>query len=362
MVLSYSGLTLYERCSQAFKLRYIDKVEGGTSHAAKLGNVVHRAISMHIRGLNPDEIKNVLMSIPDYQEAEKLYERAKDAYIRIINTISDPSAVVATEMKFGISPDKGVVGFRSPDAVFRGIIDLVVISDVGIHIYDFKTGYGAPDPRQLLLYGYVVEHGYKERLSRIYGSPDALPITMLGFIDLRRDETVRIDFEPSDFDAVWNWARGLIERIQSEKDFKPQAGEHCSYCFYKYACELAQEQKQPTDPAAALTLAQYYKAVARELEKMAKEYVKENGQLELPDGSVYVKSETEVYRVQDKDAVFNTILKRSPDPVRFIKFDNPAVAEAFPSLIEQGAMKKTYKTTFQIVKKEEKQNGGKENA
>lgn len=203
MKYSYSGLSMFEECKRKWKYHYVDKVPVNETdkYYLVLGSTVHEA-------LEHEDVSLVLNDGVAYH----MYKTG----VEFLKTID----VRAKELKLGIDSQGLPVAFDSPDVKFRGVIDILTKDG---SIYDWKTGYKKPSPRQLYMYMLLAgAHGYN--------------VNSVGYIMLRTNE---IDIFPIDveaFNASKAWLVKTIQAIEAETEFQQSVSNRCEYCPYVERC------------------------------------------------------------------------------------------------------------------------------
>jgi len=130
---SYSSITLFHQCPKKYHhLRVVkDVVEPKTEHLL-YGEQLHKAAELFIQDGTP--LPEQFLFILPYLEKLKSIEGQK-----------------LCEYKMGITDGGKPCGFFDQDVWWRGIADLVVLSDKTAYIIDYKTGRNAKyaDTKQL---------------------------------------------------------------------------------------------------------------------------------------------------------------------------------------------------------------------
>lgn len=115
---SYSALTLYETCPQAYKLRYIDRIKDQGNEAMDRGNRIHTHLEGFLEGSAPLPV-----------EAKELVE-----YYRKIQQSSP-----RIEENWGFTQDWQPVSWSHPDIWCRMKLDAYIPAETS-RIIDHKTG------------------------------------------------------------------------------------------------------------------------------------------------------------------------------------------------------------------------------
>ena len=277
--LSWSRIDTYLRCPRKFYLRQIVGLEEPPSKAMVQGKLIHEALETFVKTQDVDASLEKLDTAPDYETARIAFLTGR----KIIKGMN-PRAV---EVKFGLTRELNPTGFFDKDCFFRGVIDLVVRSDFGLEIYDYKSGWSRPDPRQIFLYAMALNR---------YGKD----IRRAGYILLRSSQM--IDFQITDEEL--EVAARLLYKV--EKDISaameigeggfPPSYEGCEYCPFVKHCKEEGEDLETRIKNAYLEREQA-KAVFKEA-KTAFEETEEP--IPLNDISAYGGIETTKVKVLGK--------------------------------------------------------------
>lgn len=119
--LSYSGLSLYRRCPRAWAHVYVEGNRTPPAKAAMRGTRLHEALENYFNGGLWPESNEVLRPWKAH-----MYELA--TYF--------PTA----EKQLAVDEYWYTTGFDSPNAQFRGAVDLVYVLDDTLHVKDWKSG------------------------------------------------------------------------------------------------------------------------------------------------------------------------------------------------------------------------------
>ncbi len=250
--LSYSAISLYERCPQAFKFQYEDRLPGTTSPAMSFGDSLHRTLHrFHDRPVPVAPGLDELFEILDGSWVSDGYrDRGEEDLYR------NHARQVLTDYH-----RENAASFRIPAALeFRFTIDVegVALSGVidrmdripggGYEIVDYKTNRRLPPQSQVDqdLQLSVYHLAAKE----IWGiEPERL--TLYYLLPGQRMTTART---LRDMDATRRRVAGVAERIAAGQ-FEPRANPLCDWCDYQSRCPLFRHryEKLEGDPAPNMT-------------------------------------------------------------------------------------------------------------
>jgi CRISPR/Cas system-associated exonuclease Cas4 (RecB family) len=208
---SYSALTLYESCPQAYKLRYVDRIKSPGSEAMDRGNEIHQGLEDFLNRIGP---------LPTEAEGLTDYYRALQA--------EDPTI----EEEWGYTQDWAPVPWNHKDIWCRMKLDVYVPGEP-CKIVDHKTGkhyqIKAIDQGQLYAIGASIQ------------SPEA--------------ETFDVQFAYVDQDMfkAKSYKRAHVERFKekftrratilgNDTEFKPKPHKiTCKFCHLKEHCSFNME-------------------------------------------------------------------------------------------------------------------------
>jgi len=328
---SFSRIKTFEECPLKFRYRYVDELPQMATEAMTFGKNIHEAVATALEG-KPDfshfdsdqmnEVKQMVQTAVDY-----VGERT----------------VVSCEKPFGVT--KLFQPFPFSDAYYRGIVDAVVFSpDTGMEIIDFKTNGINYSKDQLLLYALLAGTEF-----------NVLP-EKITYLSLRfgKVQTWKIDFmELVEFKE--NLAK-RVSRIENETEFKPNPGEHCSFCSYIHKCPTAKMLEIPriTDDKSAiqqLKLAEAHSAIASSLKKTAQAYVKKSGESLVDGDNVFGPVESQAVSIKDEEALLRKLAQEGYNTETLRKLDTKSL-KSIPGLIEKFGdwLKITNRTTYKWQK------------
>jgi len=313
------------------------------TEAMDFGKNIHEAVAAALEG-KPDfshfdsdqmnEVKQMVQTAVDY-----IGERT----------------VVECEKPFGVT--KNFQPFPFSDAYYRGIVDAVVFSpDSGMEIIDFKTNAINYSKDQLLLYALLTgtEHNIlPDRvtyLSLRFGKTQTWQTDLMELVEFKENLAKR------------------VSRIENETEFKPNPGEHCSFCSYIHKCPTAKMLEIPkiTDDKTALQqlkLAEAHSAIASSLKKTAQSYVKKSGESLVDGDNVFGPVESQAISIKDEQALLLRLQEAGYNPDELRKLDTKSL-KAIPGLIEKfgGWLKITTRTTYKWSKKLTKEDDNHDDA
>lgn len=203
MAFSFSRLKTYDQCPAKYKFAYIDKIPQPSGPAAERGKMIHAEIEELVKGGLP-----LFSEITEYLEPKILDWRNKDAQ---------------AEMEFAVDKKWNEVPYDSPDAMFRGVIDLYYEQDNVATVLDHKTGKERDYTDQLIAYATVI-FSIKPHIDNI------LPV--IEFIDKKKT----VNYKPFDNKALRTMQMDLefqFLRIEQDTIFAPNPGYLCNYCHYR---------------------------------------------------------------------------------------------------------------------------------
>ena len=287
-VYSHSQLSVFEQCPQRYKFHYIDKVRKPEEQGieAFVGSRVHETLQKLYEDLQYGKLSSLEELVTFYNNqwrcnwkpeirivhegfSEENYRdygrRCIENYYRRHEPFNE-SQTLKTEFHVSFPLD--------PQGRYKvhGYIDrLARRSDRVYEIHDYKTGSGLPTQadvdadRQLALYHIGLKSCWNdvERVDLIWH-----------YVGL--DTTLISHRSDQELDELSRSTMGLIDQIQSCKDFRPVKSVLCDWCEYRPECPewrhvLAVQKMSPQAVAAddGVRLVNEYAAVKSELDSVS---------------------------------------------------------------------------------------------
>lgn len=240
-VYSYSRLNTFENCSLQYKLRYIDciKVKRDTIERY-LGNTVHSTLEylyndvilgnqrdLHLviklyRWFWDKHFHNDIVIVKkqyDVDHYKKIGEKCIERYYNK-HFPFNKNKILGLEEKINIKADK------EGKYCLTGVIDRIDETPDGkIEIHDYKTGMTLPKniekENQLPLYNI----GLKDKLGH------DRQITLIWHYLMFGHEFV-LEKTEEQLNKVLDETIGIIQKVESTKEFLPKKGPLCNYCDY----------------------------------------------------------------------------------------------------------------------------------
>lgn len=198
--ISYSGMSLYDKCPRQWHLRYVEGVRGESGKAAERGTRLHDLLEKYFKGEIP------------YPSGDKCLAPWKK-YMEELK-LQAPSA----EAEVAVDQFWRPVPFEDPSAWFRGKKDLDIRTDEVKFIFDWKSGkiyedhvkqgraYVALDPEDFE--NYEVRFAYLDIPHHVQSWPYT--------------HTDKVNFR-TELDRK-------IEVIRLDDQWKPNPDDHCRWC------------------------------------------------------------------------------------------------------------------------------------
>jgi len=293
-------MNTFKICPKRYEYRYIQKLPRITTPAMETGTLLHNAISTSLLGKTDFSA----FPIEERTEAERLVRNA-------LNYIGERT-VVATEHQLGMSRNFNSRPFDK--ARFRGVIDVLIFDPVsGMELIDFKTNYADYPKTQLLFYTLLS--------SATFGF---LP-NKITYFSLRFNQPISY---PVDLEELVQFRSELLKqarKIEMEKQFKPNPGEHCSNCDYIHQCPAAQILSIPAVNSQETALeilkqADAHSAHASKLKKAAQVFVKQTGRSIQDTGREFKPNVSEAVSITDMD-LLKVRLEAGYDPDKYRNVD-----------------------------------------
>lgn len=213
-VLSYSKYSTYEACPRKYKYRYLDKIPTEKTVYMARGTEVHASIEDFING-----------------KVDKIHPDIQGYYGGYFQKLKDLGA--RAEETFAVSSDWKKTEFSDPDALVRGVLDIIMPPRDGeLDIFEVKTGRVYDDHvGQRHLYGTAALHLY----------PDVNVVRVTGIYVDKKDVRVN-DFArmfQSMLTDTWN---SRFEKLRTDTEYPMMPSQSCSRCpFSRYSngpCEF----------------------------------------------------------------------------------------------------------------------------
>jgi len=287
---SFSRLDLYDRCPWAFKTVYRDKIPRAQSEALQTGTVMHQLVANYLdrliasdqftdwewaRGATPKE------PVAQVSEMVEMWER-------FYQTFTLPPALDApgVENKLAFDADWQPCEFFSEEAHFRMVIDFHFRQKALGVIIDWKTNRAMPQTvekdLQLRTYGWGLKQALYPEIEEV--------LLRLHFLRYGKEREVLLSSQ--DLAGVPDELQARIEVIKTDQTFTPTPGSFCGWCGITAHCPIMAQALVPIDVLAPTTREQAGKAASllltlqkmeKELTIRLKEWVKENGSIQLGD-------------------------------------------------------------------------------
>lgn len=251
--LSWSRIDMFLRCPRKFYLKQIVGLEELPTKAMIQGKLIHEALETFVKTQEDQKALEKLDMAPDYETARIAFFTGK----KIIRGMN-PRAV---EVKFGLTRELNPTGFLDSDCFFRGVIDLVVKSDFGLEIYDYKSGWSRPDPRQIFLYAMALNR---------YGKD----IRRAGYILLRSSQLIDFQIGEEELEAaarlLFKAEKDISEALEKGEEGFPPSYDGCEYCPFVKKC-----MEEGEDLETKIKNAYLQREEAKQVFKKAKEAFEE---------------------------------------------------------------------------------------
>jgi CRISPR/Cas system-associated exonuclease Cas4 (RecB family) len=290
---SYSRISLYEKCSAAFKFKVIDKIADIGNTAADIGITCHNIMSEYINHLKKTgqrtdieylfEITNRVVgesSIEIGEEVMKIIDEVKQSFI-----LPEYSTFLESERKIAFDTEWKVIPWEDENVFLRAIMDLTWDNGDTLNIEDFKTSRkimsetDMKNELQILLYAVCTSKLYDmTKYNKI--------VARLNFLRYGVIREVTIPFKR--LETAETKILKTINKIENTKHFVPVICSYCEWCNYKAVCGLYVKHLQNFDidmsniPMLAKKLF-IAKQFVSEAEKILKGHVEANGSINVGD-------------------------------------------------------------------------------
>ena len=286
---SYTKLALYEKCPQAWKFHYIDKIPEKDSASLIVGRMVHEAVAEYINSLiksqNQTNLSILDQIIDKYRANAGAYSSEFEEYVEgMRQIILPPVSEAAVEAKVAVNRSWRPVEYNK--AFLRGRIDFLYHNGGTVVITDWKTNRYIPPQSKIL----------EDRQLKVYAlltsvlTPTDNFVVQLSYLRYGGGHHRIVELELEDLEETKDWVLRTVDKIESEEEWKPTPGAHCNWCSYIDRCPAAAsaitEDGPDTirTPEEAIEAAQQYKLLGvkkARLEAKLKEWVDQNGPIQV---------------------------------------------------------------------------------
>lgn len=253
---SASMLTSAHACPYQFKLaRVVHSERASAASDNQVGLAAHayleHRIGVQFAALSPAEAEKAALRLHKLAsgelEAFQALMGAADAFVARFRVFCrrENVVVIATEQRWAVDEGFQAVDFKSPSAMFRGVVDLAAVTASGdVYVIDHKSGLvrsAEEKAQQLDAYAAMaVVQGGPLSVEVINGvrcginalaNPGPQQLMWLGYRDRA---TVRAVQQPA-------LIRSINEAAEQLGDFPARPGKKwpCKYCPYRMTCEYS---------------------------------------------------------------------------------------------------------------------------
>lgn len=224
---SYSRLNTYENCHLQYYYSYVLQEPQAWGHAAKLGNIIHKALEVSLRDKEP-------ISLNELMENYRLAHKDYDPDAEISATMIGEGVAMLREFVDDHPGEQNVYAKELPfsfvlgPARFNGYIDFVSVHNTYARVVDYKSG------RQEITYANIptsLQLGiYALAVKRLFPDKDI----QAEMYYLRKGKTRGHRFTDDDLAAVEVKLLDIVREVLTADDFKPTENERvCSnLCDY----------------------------------------------------------------------------------------------------------------------------------
>lgn len=237
MRISYSSFDLFNRCPLQYKLIYIDRIKTPEKPELFFGGLIHAIIQFTLRKdpilPKEEELINMLKNnwrediFNSKEEARQYFAFGVDMLHKFYSKWKPGLRnIVATEKKFVVP--------LSNKHELSGVIDRIDKLPFGaLEVIDYKTSKALPSQievdrdKQVATYNLAVEIMWPE-----------IKDIRLTLYFLKHDQKITTKRRPDEIENIKNELISTADRIEVEKDFKPNKNPLCDWCGYKNMCPL----------------------------------------------------------------------------------------------------------------------------
>jgi putative RecB family exonuclease len=253
-IYSHSRLATFEDCPKRFEYRYVLKISTDTegieafvgkrvhevlerlykaadrAQVPSLEKVIHRYHRLFEEGFDADRVRIVREGTP-VEFYQQMGERCLTDYYRRHYPF-DGDETLGIEQRVTFSLDE------TREYRFQGIIDRIVRArDGAIEIHDYKTGRRVPtqkqldEDRQLALYQIGLADRYPDQPMRLV------------WHYLQQDRKLTSTRTPEQLRILSEDTMSVVDRINTETEFKPRRSALCDWCEYNDRCPIYPKER-----------------------------------------------------------------------------------------------------------------------
>jgi hypothetical protein len=284
---SFSRLDLYERCPWAYKTVYLDRIPRTKNEARETGQLLHGLVADYLNRL----IATGHPTDWDWARGATPKEALSDAiemWNRFYETFAMPEGLGSpgVENRLAFDASWQPCEFFSEEAYFRMVIDFHFHQDSLGVIVDWKTNREVTQTvakdLQLRTYGWGLKQALYPEVKEV--------LLRLHFLRYGKEREIMLEFQ--DLAEVPDELETRIRTIEADKNYDPTPGSFCGPCGVTAHCPVMSQALTPIEVLAPATREQAEKAASllltlqkmeKELAARLKEWVKENGAIQVGD-------------------------------------------------------------------------------
>ncbi len=253
--LSASRLTTYQRCAQAYYLKYHRRVPGRPIRAAVLGNVLHQVLEhlyqrpawQGVPTLTDLERlwgqHNLALSPQQLTEGWSLLHHYFQTFIQPLDAWVEP---IGIEGRLRGALQAGGIRFRLEGRYDR--LDSLPSNGLqaAVHLIDYKMTRQIQNPSELEL---DLQLGfYQMAIDQVYGAA----LKQVSHIYLRTGQCITFKTSPEQKAFVQAKVTELAETLVQDQSFTPNPGDQCQTCTCRPYCAAVTADPIPLDPKSEI--------------------------------------------------------------------------------------------------------------
>jgi putative RecB family exonuclease len=241
--LSATKLVTYKQCPQAYNFRYERGISTRSAFgSADLGNALHQALATayqdwHYNDHKPGwdwfeqcwEQSIAKLSAVQIQDGRNMMQQYYKTYVEPLTVMTRPLGVEGKIL--------AKVLFENIEFDIMGRYDRLDYRGADLELSDYKAGRHVTVPDeidvQLGVYYLSLYQIYRRSLKR------------LSLIFLRTGEQLSFEVTDEHHEQVQELISELALRLRCDREWEPQAGEHCKRCTYQKYCRAVCDQPEP---------------------------------------------------------------------------------------------------------------------
>lgn len=324
---SYSQISTYLACPQAWKYSSVDKRPMMRSPLLIQGGILHDKVDEYIKYLVKNKLtsditwKGLTEGLDELPEGAELMDRFARSFVL------NPETHKASEIEISINEKGQQVGWWSKDVWFRFKIDKVDVEEDRLIITDWKSGWNTDISRfQLEIYAWGLSYILEEKYDTI--------LVKNHFIRYKIEKSIEIPV--SAIPNIEKKVRKIVAGMEAAKKFPAKPGSFCSLCGYSMVCSARMSLVERGNLPVIATMDKAVEYAGKVLvfqrrlnavKELLRGFVDENGNIPLATGS-YGYNPKNTLEIPDKEKVYDALCEQGIDPLTYFNVDKMTIRRA----------------------------------